>query len=196
MHYMVLKHLWGRHSGIQGFLSQEDCSRQTCPNACLHVAVNGLSVCVASNFQIQVPPLSRCSLACLPSTVNNEKSLKQQQQTGTTTSTVTWYITEHARGPSRLISTYLTSFSIIQSNQIRCCIIYTCRSLEELKRYGNTPACHLVEVMFGGTLPSQISPDFTQWLDCGMEPTASVSPGSPGFSPQRVDVMKSREVFD
>jgi len=48
-----------------------------------------------------------------------KKSLKQQQQTGTATSTVTWYITEHARGPSRLISIYLTSFSIIQSNLIK-----------------------------------------------------------------------------
>ena len=30
-----------RHSEFQGFLSQEDCSGQTCPNACLHVAVIG-----------------------------------------------------------------------------------------------------------------------------------------------------------
>ena len=54
------------------------------------------------------------------------------------------------------------------------CMYHPCRSLEELKGYGSGPACHLVEVMFGMTLPSPISPDFAHWLDSEVEPTTSV----------------------
>ena len=69
--------------------------------------------------KLQLLPLNGRSLDCSLSNVNNEKFFQQQQQqTSTLTSTVTWYITERARGPSRTFSTYLMSFYIIQSNHV------------------------------------------------------------------------------